>query len=186
MRRRLVKGWLTALTGVGGGEKMGSKCSSLPSQSQSPSNTQTRTQTHTNAHMHSGPFHSSLFSMRGLSRLSQCGHKGSLSFGVDSRTAVRTGQKVIRRKCVKEWNWQKKIIIIRRNKKRISVSLKKCWRWNQKRPTKEEEQQSEVDTTFTEKTRMRHVFFGLMQSRVTQGEEMHNNTDYTHMLIMTR
>lgn len=33
---------------------------------------------------------------------------------------------------------------------------------------------------------MRHLFRGLMQNRVTQGYGVHNNADYTHMLIITR
>lgn len=51
---------------------------------------------------HPGPFHSSLLSMKGLGRLSQCGHKSSLDFGVDSGTAVRRGEKVINTNCIEK------------------------------------------------------------------------------------
>lgn len=48
------------------------------------------------------------------------------------------------------------------------------------------EKQSQVVTMLIEKWGMRRFFCGLMQSRVTQGYETHNNADYTHMLIITR
>lgn len=85
--------------------------------------------------LHPGPFHSSLFSMRGLSRLlvrpQGLSLSLSLDFRVDRRVAVRTGQKVIRRNCTDQREDESKAVRLTMRKMKNKKKFKKTMRTKQ-------------------------------------------------------